>query len=148
MNEQTPSPPEFDSTDEELKEFWREAGREIVKNSINTLEEVAKQILAVAGILEGLYFHAITFTNLRGSVSGGTLWIYLSPVILLLISLSISLTVFLPDSYKINIANWRVSKSTFETISHSKLVAVRFASAFLGLAVLSLALAVWKYLTG
>ena len=142
----SPPPMEFDSTDEDLKEFWRETGKEIVKKSIDTLEEVAKQILVVAGILEGLYFHAITFTNLQGKVSGGTLAIYLAPIILLLITLSISLSVFLPDTYQINIANWRVCKSTFEEISKSKLVAVRTASIFLGLAVVSLMVAVWVYL--
>lgn len=139
---------EFDSTDEELKEFWREAGREIVRKSIDTLEEVAKQILAVAGILEGLYFHAITYTDLRGKVSGGALAIYLTPVVLLLLSIVFSLVVFLPETYQFNIANWRLSKSRFEEISQSKLVAVRLASISLGLAVAALIVAVWKYLAG
>lgn len=143
-----PVPVEIDSTDEDLKEFWREAGKEIVKNSIDTLEGVAKQILAVAGILEGLYFHAITFTDLRGNVNGLPLMIYLLPVLLLLITIIASLSVFLPETYRINIANWRVCKSTFEEISKSKLEAVRFASVFLGLAVLSLIVAVWVYLVG
>jgi hypothetical protein len=144
-----PSPPvEFDSTDEDLKEFWREAGKEIVKKSIDTLEEVAKQILGVAGILEGLYFHAITFGDLRGTVSGGVLYVYLTPIVLLLISIIFSLVVFLPETYRINIANWRLCKSTFEEISKSKLVAVRLASVFLGLAVLSLIMAVSVYLVG
>lgn len=137
-----------DTTEEELKEFWREAGKEIVKKSIDTLDEVAKQILTVSGILEGLYFHAITFTDLRGKIQGADLVIYLAPVILLLISLSISLTVFLPETYQINIANWRLCKSTFEEISQSKLVAVRAASIFLGLAVVSLIGAMWVYLAG
>lgn len=148
MTSTLPPPVEVDSTEEDLKEFWREAGKEIVKKSIDTLEDVAKQILSVAGILEGLYFHAITFTSLRGTVSGLILAIYLAPVFLLLITIIASLVVFLPETYRINIANWRLSKSTFEEISKSKLDAVRFASAFLGLAILSLIIAVWTYLVG
>ncbi len=141
-------PVEIDSTDEDLKEFWREAGKQIVKSSIDTLEGVAKQLLAVAGILEGLYFHAITFTDLRGTVSGWTLFVYILPIILLLVTIVFSLLVFLPETYKINIANWRMCKSTFEEISQSKLTAVRAASIFLGLAVVSLMVAVWVYLVG
>jgi hypothetical protein len=149
MSPKKSTPPvEIDSTDEDLKEFWREAGKEIVKKSIDSLEEVAKQILVVAGVLEGLYFHAITFTDLRGHVSGTTLAVYLVPVFLLLIAIVSSLVVFLPETYRINIANWRVCKSTFEEISKSKLEAVRLASVFLGLAVLSLIVAVWVYLVG
>ena len=143
---QSPSPPEFDSSEEELKEFWRETGKEIVKKSIDSLEEVAKQILGVAGILEGLYFHAIAFTNLHGKVSGSALAAYITPVILLLITIVLSLVVFLPETYRINIANWRLCKSTFEEISRSKLVAVRFASIFFGLSVASLIVAIWTYL--
>ncbi len=144
-----PTPPvEVDTTDESLKEFWREAGKDIVKKSIDTLDEVAKQILVVAGILEGLYFHAITFSDLRGKVSGGELVIYILPIVLLLVSIISSLIVFLPETYRINIANWRVCKSTFEEISKSKMLAVRVASIFLGLAIVSLMLAVGMYLVG
>ena len=138
----------MDPTADELKKFWRDAGRELVKTSIDSLEDVAKQIVTVTGILEGLYFHAIAYSSLQGKVSGITLAIYLVPVILLLISLCISLSVFLPDRTQVNMANWRDCMSKFEKISYSKLVAVRIASAFLGLAVFSLAIAVWKYLAG
>ena len=149
MSPKKSTPPvEIDSTDEDLKEFWREAGKQIVKSSIDTLESVAKQLLAVAGILEGLYFHAITFTDLRGTVSGWTLFVYILPIILLLVTIVFSLVVFLPEMYKINIANWRACKSTFEEISQSKLVAVRAASISLGLAVVSLMVAVSVYLIG
>jgi uncharacterized membrane protein len=84
---------------------------------IDTLEGVAKQILAVAGVLEGLYFHAIAFSNLRGYVSGWILFFYIVPIILLLISIVFALIVFLPETYRINIANWQMCKSTIEEIS-------------------------------
>lgn len=149
MSPKKSTPPlEIDSTDEDLKEFWREAGKRIVTSSIETLESVAKQILAVAGILEGLYFHAITFADLRGTVSGWVLFIYILPVVLLLLSIICALAVFLPEIYHINIANWRMCKSTFEKISKSKIKAVRFASFFLSIAVLSLIMAVSTYLVG
>ena len=145
LPKQTP-PMEFDTTDEELKEFWREAAKELVKNSTDAVEGLAKQFLTVAGILEGLYFHAITFTNLRGYVSGWILFGYLLPVVLLLVTILASLYVLNPRRTSVNIANWRSSKSSFENINDKKLFALRIASFFLGLAVISLIVAVWMYL--
>ncbi|MBN1877884.1 MAG: hypothetical protein JXA33_26925, partial [Anaerolineae bacterium] len=46
---------------DETREFWRDLARETVKTSAATIEETAKQIIGITGILEGLYFHAITF---------------------------------------------------------------------------------------
>jgi len=143
-----PTPVENDTTLPEIMDFWRENGREVVKKSIDALDEVAKQILAVAGILEGLYFHAITFSNLRGQVAGWALVLYVAPVVLLLITILASLSVFFPETYRINIANWRDSKAKFEEIGKSKLLAVRIASFFLALAILGLMAAVVGYLVG
>ena len=40
----------------------------MIHESIKTIDETSKQLVTVAAILEGLYFHAITFSNLRGTV--------------------------------------------------------------------------------
>ena len=59
--------------------FWKENAKQLVGESISTIESVAKQIIVVGGLLEGLYFHAITFSDLRGSLEGTMLFVYLSP---------------------------------------------------------------------
>jgi len=143
-----PTPPEIDTTLPEIMDFWRENGRDIVKQSIESLDQAAKQILTVAGILEGLYFNAIAFSDLRGQVDGWLLGVYVAPIILLLITIFASLTVFLPETYRINMANWRDCKAKFESISKSKLFAVRSASVGLVLSILSLLSAVIAYLIG
>ena len=53
---QPPSSPE--------RVFWRKAIQEIRKDSIKTVEEAARQLIALITLLSGLYFHAITFSKL------------------------------------------------------------------------------------
>src|SRR5687767_8579567 len=96
-----PEPP--DPSLEEACAFWRETGRELVKDSIKTIDETARQITTVAGILVGLYFHAISFSDIRGALSGGRIWIYVLPLVLLVFSLMVSFIVFFPEHYRLNI---------------------------------------------
>src|SRR4051812_33784117 len=86
-DEQLIKPSEPEPLLEETRAFWRRMGKSLVRETIGTIDKAAKQIVGLAGILEGLYFHAITFTDLRGKVTGNALWIYVAPIGLLLISL-------------------------------------------------------------
>ena len=38
--------------------FWRQAIQEIRKDSVKTVEDAAKQLIALVTLLSGLYFHA------------------------------------------------------------------------------------------
>lgn len=42
-------------------EMWLDVGRELVKGSIDAIEGTAKNLLTAVGVLEGLYFHAVSF---------------------------------------------------------------------------------------
>ncbi|HEX9922005.1 MAG TPA: hypothetical protein VGD99_05035 [Anaerolineae bacterium] len=42
-------------------QFWRQAIREIRKDSVKTVEDAARQLIGLVTLLSGLYFHAITF---------------------------------------------------------------------------------------
>src|SRR5438093_10379251 len=100
----TPTPPhQPDPFPEETRSFWREMGKNMIHESIGTIDETSKQLVAVTAILEGLYFHAIAFSNLRGKVSSVWLLIlYMLPIGLLLISLTAALLVFFPNRYRLN----------------------------------------------
>lgn len=75
-----PSNPQ--SVVDETRAFWREVACETVKHSATTIEETAKQLIGIAAILEGLYFHAIAFADLRGQVTELLpLLAYLAPLI-------------------------------------------------------------------
>ena len=147
MQENLVKPAEPDPLLEETRAFWREMGKNLIQESIGTVDETAKQIVGVAGILEGLYFHAIAFTDLRGQVAGGALWVYLAPVGLLLVSLICALIVFFPDNSKLNFNSWQASKLVYERAVSGKLLALRLASLFLVLGVGAILVAVNLYLT-
>lgn len=44
--------------------FWRQAIQEIRKDSVKTVEDTAKQLIALVTLLSGFYFHAITFSKI------------------------------------------------------------------------------------
>ena len=145
MNEQLLQPPPPDELTKETREFWREVGKTMVRESIASIDETAKQIIGVAGILEGLYFHAIAYTDLRGQVTGGELVIYLIPIFLLLLSLIFALLVFSSDRYRVNVHSSEGSRKTYESVVSRKLPFLRIASVclILGVAALILALAIY-----
>ncbi len=141
-----PEPP--DPLVAETRAFWREMGRTLIKESISTLDETAKQIIGVAGILEGLYFHAITYTNLRGKMQGNDLGVYVAPIVLLLISLTAALLVFFPEHSRLNADSSEASKLVYERTVQRKLWALRAASLFLVLGIGGMLVAVVRYLGG
>lgn len=134
---------------EEVFTFWHELGRDVVRNSIKTIEEAAKQIIAVAAILEGLYFHAIAFSDLRGKeLTICSLIIYIAPIILLLVSLIAALYIFFPKQYDINIYSAELIHKAYEKILNSKIFFLRIAAISLILGILALFFTVLIYLRG
>ncbi len=125
MDEAVITPPEPDQRLAESRSFWREMGKTLVRESIPTIDGTARQLIVVTGIIEGLYFHAIAFSDLRGQVAGGTLLVYLLPVVLLLMSLIAALTVFIPDRYRLNFSSSDACKLVYERVVKSKLLALR-----------------------
>jgi len=81
------------AVDPNLK-FWKDTAKGLLGESIKSIEETAKQLIAVAGILEGLYFHAIAYSNVRGKLDSGLFLLYLAPLIFWLGSLFFGLLVF------------------------------------------------------
>jgi hypothetical protein len=148
MSEPLIKPEPADPLLKETREFWRDIGKEMIRQTIASIDEPAKQIIGVAGILEGLYFHAIAFADLRGQVAGWAMIVYLSPIALLLVSLIAALLVFFPDYYRLNFNASEASRQVYERVVAGKLVALRFASGFLALGVGALFLAVLAYLGG
>ena len=146
MDEQLIQPPDPDTLLEDTRAFWRQMGYKLINESISSIDEMAKQVVGIASILEGLYFHAIAFTDLHGKVTGNILWIYVSPLALLLVSLCAALVVFFPDHSRLNINSSEACKLLYERTVRAKLGALRVASIFLVLGVGAIFLAVFAYL--
>jgi hypothetical protein len=148
--------PQATLSDEELPiapdpnlKFWKDTARGLLGESIKSIEETAKQIIGVAGILEGLYFHAIAYSDIRGQLGGvGSLLLYLLPLLLWLVSLLAALLVFFPRTYASNISSWRESKAAFERIVTYKHAMLKIAGLFLTLGALALFAAMGAYLAG
>ena len=127
--------------------FWRENARKLVGESISTIEEMAKQLIVVNSLLEGIYFHAITFSDVKPVIfSPWIAAIYLAPIILWLMSLVFALLTLLPKAYAININSSRASKETFEKIVAKKHGMLKVSEFFLIISFVGLMLAMAHYL--
>ena len=127
--------------------FWRENARKLVGESISTIEEVAKQLIAVNSLLEGIYFHAITFSDVKPAMT--STWIaviYLSPIFLWLLSLVFAVLTLSPNAYKININSSSASKETFEKIVARKHGMLKVSETFLIISFIALMAALAHYL--
>jgi hypothetical protein len=128
--------------------FWKDNAKALLGESIKSIEETAKQIIGVAGILEGLYFHAITYSSVRGKLNGWLVLVYIAPLACWLVSLSLSLLVFFPRTYDTNINSARESRAAFERVVIYKHDKLKVAGIFLFLGALSLFAAMGVYLAG
>jgi uncharacterized membrane protein len=126
--------------------FWRENAQKLVGESISTIEEVAKQLIAVNSLLEGIYFHAIAFSDIKLILTGWIAGIYLAPILLWLLSLVFSVLTFSPKAYAININSSRDSKERFEEIVAKKHRMLKWSEFFLILSFIALFAAVAHYL--
>jgi len=129
--------------------FWKDTAKGLLGESVKSIEETAKQIVGVAGILEGLYFHAIAYSDVRGKLASGWLvLLYVMPLAFWLGSLLAALLVFFPRTYASNISSWRESKAAFERIVTYKHAVLKIAGLFLVLGALALFAAMGAYLAG
>lgn len=127
--------------------FWKKNAESLVGGSIEAMEDTAKQIIVLTGLLEGLYFHAITFSDLRGALEGFMLVVYLAPLVLWLVSLSFAMLTLSRKDYDININSSSDSKKVFEAIVENKYYRLKMAEVFLFASFIPLIIAVSYYLT-
>lgn len=118
MNEKNEEP--VSGMPESPMKFWRDNAKAILGQSIESVESAAKQIIFICGILEGIYFHAITYSDIRGYIGTVEGIFYLAPLVLWLISIFFAVLVFSPKVYDTNIASSRESKITFIDIVTKK----------------------------
>jgi len=119
----TENKPDPQSVIDETRKFWHGVVQDTVKNSVATIDETARQIITVVTILEGLYFHAITYSDLRGQqLSVLLISVYLGPLIFWLFSLISASLVFLPRIYSLNIFSSDAAKTLHENMLYRKYI--------------------------
>lgn len=125
--------------------FWKQNAEKLVGESISSVEDTAKQFVIITGLLEGIYFHAITFSDVK-SMEGSSVLIYAAPIVLWLISLIFAVLVLVRKKYGININSSRDSKEKFEKILEGKYQLIRISGLFLILSFVALTIALMHYL--
>lgn len=130
----------------ELNPFWKKNAEKLVGESISVVEDTAKQFVVVTGLLQGIYFHAIAFSDIKGA-EGYSVLIYLAPLVLWLLSLIFAVLVLFRKMYKININSTRDSKEKFEEMVKIKYRYIRISGFFLILSFMALAVAFLHYLS-
>jgi hypothetical protein len=124
--------------------FWKKNAEKLVGESISAVEDTAKQFVTVTGLLQGIYFHAIAFSDIR-QAEGYSVLIYLAPLVLWVLSLIFAVMVLTRKMYKININSTSNSKKIFEDMVKIKYRYIRISGFFLILSFVALAIAFLHY---
>jgi hypothetical protein len=109
-----------------LDNFWLETARGSVKESIGSLEEAAKQLITAVTLLQGIYFAAISFSDVKKAmdVEGVLGWLrillFVAPIILWLACLILAVQVFKPETYTTNLSSPDLAKETLMKIVRYK----------------------------
>jgi hypothetical protein len=136
---------EIPSFSAELNPFWKKNAEKLVGESISVVEDTAKQFVVVTGLLQGIYFHAIAFSDLKGA-EGHSVLIYLAPLVLWLLSLIFAVMVLIRKKYEININSTSNSKKIFEDMVKIKYRYIRISGFFLIFSFVALVIAFLRYL--
>lgn len=136
---------EIPSFPAEPNPFWKKNAEKLVGESISAVEDTAKQFVVVTGLLQGIYFHAIAFSDMK-EAEGYSVLIYLAPLVLWLLSLIFAVMVLFRKMYKININSTKDSKEKFEEMVRIKYRYIRISGFFLILSFVALAIAFLHYL--
>ncbi len=108
--------------------FWKDIILDIAKSSISSIEESAKQLIAAASFLEGVYFHAISFADLKivfGSVKYYDYhWLITTlfslPILLWFIVLACATLVLTTKTYTVHPEEPEDARRVFEQIASTK----------------------------
>jgi hypothetical protein len=126
--------------------FWKKNAEKLVGESISAVEDTAKQFVVVTGLLQGIYFHAIAFSDIKMS-EGYSVLIYLVPLVLWLLSLIFAVMVLFRKKYKLNINSTSDSKKIFEEMVKIKYRYIQISGFFLILSFVALVIAFLHYLS-
>jgi hypothetical protein len=105
-----------------MDRFWLETARSVSKESISALEDAAKQLISITSLTQGIYFAAISFSDLKKSliINDWHGWLlvllFASPIVLWLISLGFAIRVFAPETYKTNLQSPDLAKEMLQKI--------------------------------
>jgi|SRR5437660_1646200 len=136
-----PPNPEQGEIEKSAAEQWRKIQLEAPQQAIIRVEDAAKQLIALTGVLQTLYFAIYAFSDLRQQLGalhiqgwGSLIWlIFCAPIVLWLTSFFFATRVLMPREYfsanttDISADGWKNVRQTYEKAANQKLRWLRFA---------------------
>lgn len=133
---------------EKVLDFWEEVSKEIVKESIGSLEEATKQTVSTIGILSGLYINAVAFGDINETdLNLLQILIYALPLVCWLLGIYFAIQVRWNQYYKLDLFDAYEAKSTWEQIVNFKHQNLNIANIYLLLGLALATVAIIQYLT-
>ncbi len=106
--------------------FWKNTILELAKESIASIEGSAKHLILAASFLEGVYFHAITFSDLKTmfDVASYDHWLlvalFSTPILLWFMVLGCATMVLMTKSYTVHPDDPADARRIIEVIADTK----------------------------
>jgi hypothetical protein len=125
--------------------FWYELVRELRKDSTRRIEETAKQLIALVTLLSGIYFHAITYSQIP-RVDAGLKVLFVGPLAVWAGSLLLAVLVLLPLPLSVTPRDPDEAKEVIEAALARKYWLLAASLALLVISLGWLVWAAWVYL--
>lgn len=138
--------PDVEDTLEDTRLFWLGIGEDFVRRTPRRIEGAAKQMIAVAGILVGLYFNAVALGGIKTPLPKYETLLFLSPIICLLGSLISSLLIFLPNRYKMEMRSPAAAELIYRRAVKTNYRLLGIASSTLAIGIFLIILVLWRFL--
>lgn len=136
-----------------MDDFWLSTVRDSAKGSVAALEDAAKQLVTITSLSQTLYFAAISFSDLKKSLSlmsadNAVLdaIVFVLPVILWVVSLGCAVAVFKPRVYPVDLESPDDARDTFNAMVDYKHASLKRAHAWLRAGFVALIADIFLYL--
>jgi len=130
---------------EEPDSYWIDRIKGILSESIATIDSASKQMMAVTGIVLGIYFHAIPFEELQTDLGTISRILYLIPFIFWFLSLIWAFLAFAPRRQILHFTSEVDARYDIEAVSRQKFNLFRTSFVFFLLGILAVIVALVHY---
>lgn len=126
---------------------WLKLMQAAREQSLAALDEGAKQLIGLDGLISGIYFGAVTFAQLPASVlSDANRVLFLAPVVLWLASLVAAILTLIPRAYRYNPQSPDEARAAYQRIVQTKDRRLQVALGFFAASLVALVVVLWVYL--
>jgi hypothetical protein len=107
--------------------LWLDVTQSLAKESINSIESAAKQVIGITSALQAIYFAVVSLADLRKtirSMSNPGRWltaaVFLTPALFWMLSLAFAAWSFTPKAYRTNLKSPDLAQKFYANMAHYK----------------------------